>query len=145
MERRVSLSAESRMSDALKLYLPAAERDWRPTGVVSFRKGSWTSYVLGSAEGDTSNSRDVLQAELSNGLSGLLLVTGVNGDSGAAGDGGLLSSLRLGAAARIFDVRLGDFLVGELFDSRVGHFVIRTSLKCCVKRSLALRTVQLYN
>jgi hypothetical protein len=80
------------------------------------------TYVLRSAEGDTGDARDVLQAELANGLTGLLLVAGLDADGGAGRDVGLLAGLGLGAAAGLFDVGLaGDLLIGELFDTRIGH------------------------
>lgn len=75
------------------------------------------SYVLGAAEGDTGDARDVLQAELGNGLAGLLLVARVDGDSSTAGDDGLLASLRL----RVALDGLGDLLIRELFNTGVGH------------------------
>lgn len=80
-----------------------------------------TTYVLRAAEGDTSDAGDVLQAELGNGLASLLLVTGVNGDRSAAGDGGLLAGLGLVRAASVLDVGLGDLLIRELFNTGVGH------------------------
>lgn len=87
------------------------------------------SYVLGTTESDTSDAGNVLQAELANGLASLLLVARVDGDSGTTGDGGLIASLRLGGAAGILNVGLGNLLVGELFNTGVGHFVIRVSLE----------------
>ena len=81
-------------------------------------------YVLGSAERDTSDAGNVLQAELANGLASLLLVARVDGDSGTAGDGGLVASLRLGGAAGILNVGLGDLLIGKLFNTGVGHCVL---------------------
>lgn len=76
-----------------------------------------SAYVLGAAEGDTGDARDVLQAELGNGLAGLLLVARVDGDSSAAGDDGLVASLRLRVALDV----LGDLLIGKLFNAGVGH------------------------
>jgi hypothetical protein len=64
----------------------------------------------------------VLQAELANGLSGLLLVTGVDGDSGTSGDAGLLTSLGLRVAASVLNVGLGNLLVRELFNTGISHF-----------------------
>jgi len=43
--------------------------------------------VLGPAESDSGDALDVLEAELGNGLAGLLLVARVDGDGGARGDG----------------------------------------------------------
>lgn len=77
------------------------------------------SYVLGAAESDTGDAGNVLQAELGDGLASLLLVTGVDGDSSTAGNDGLIASLGFGVA---FDV-LGNLLIGELFNTGVGHCV----------------------
>ena len=79
-----------------------------------------STYVLGAAESDTGDAGDVLQTQLANGLTGLLLVARVDGDIGATGDGGLLARLGLGGAA-ILDVGLGDLLIGKLFNTGVGH------------------------
>jgi hypothetical protein len=92
-------------------------------------RGRSNAYVLGSAESDTSDAGNVLQAELANGLASLLLVTRVDGDGGAGGDVGLIASLRLGAAAGIFNGVLGSLLLNDLFNTGVGHFVNKRSLK----------------
>jgi hypothetical protein len=86
--------------------------------------GEGDAYVLGTAESDTSDARDVLQTELANGLASLLLVARVNGNSSTTGDGGLLTGLGLRGVGGVLDVGLGDLLIGELFDTGVGHFVI---------------------
>jgi hypothetical protein len=80
-------------------------------------------YVLGSAEGDTGDSRDVLQSELANGLASLLLVAGVNGDGSAAGDGGLVAGLGLGlgAVTHVLNGGLGDLVVREFFYPGARH------------------------
>jgi hypothetical protein len=90
---------------------------------LEWSAGKAHAYVLGSAESDTSDTGDVLQAELANGLAGLLLVARVNGDGGTTGDGGLLASLGLRVAAGIFDLGLGDLIVREFFNTGIGHFV----------------------
>lgn len=66
----------------------------------------------------------MLQAELRDGLAGLLLVARVDGNLGASGDAGVAGTLvaRLGAGVIVGD--LGNLLlglVGELFDTGVGH------------------------
>jgi hypothetical protein len=63
----------------------------------------------------------MLQSKLSNSLAGLLFVARVNGNGSTTGDGGLLTSFGLGVASSILDTGLGDFIVGEFFDSGVGH------------------------
>ena len=78
--------------------------------------------VLGATEGDTGDALDVLQAELSDGLAGLLLVPVVNGDGSACGDVGL-AGLALGLGALLLEVDvllLG--LIDELFNTGVRHF-----------------------
>lgn len=59
-------------------------------------RGNQAAYILRSAESNTGDSRDMLQAQLANGFPGLLLVAGVDGDGGATGDGGLLGTLSFG-------------------------------------------------
>lgn len=83
------------------------------------KRGS--AYVLGTAESDASDAGDVLQAELANGLSGLLLVARVDGDGGASGDGGLVASLGLRGAGGILNASLLGLLVVDLFNAGVGH------------------------
>lgn len=78
--------------------------------------------VLGATEGDTGDALDVLQAELANGLAGLLLVPVVDGDGSACGDVGL-AGLALGLGAFLLEVDvllLG--LIDELFNTGVRHF-----------------------
>lgn len=78
------------------------------------------THILRSAESDTGDARDVLQSQLANGLSGLLLVARVNGNRGTAGDCGLFS-VRVGAAASVLNSGLGDLVVGQFLNSWVGH------------------------
>lgn len=81
-----------------------------------------TTYVLGAAEGDTGDAGDVLQAKLSDSLTSLLLVTRVDSDGGAAGNGSLaLASIGVGVAA-LLNVGLGDLVIGEFFNTGIGHF-----------------------
>ena len=63
----------------------------------------------------------MLQTKLANGLTGLLLVAGVDGDRGTAGNGGLLASVRVRVAAGFLDV-LGGLLIRDFFNTGVGHF-----------------------
>jgi len=79
------------------------------------------TYVLRAAEGDTVDAGNVLQTQLSDGLAGLLLVTGVDSDGGTSGDVGL-AGLGLGVTALLDS--LGDLLIGELFNAGIGHCVI---------------------
>src|SRR5699024_823780 len=79
------------------------------------------SYVLRTAESNTGDARDMLQTKLANGLAGLLLVPGMDGDRGTAGDGGLLASVRVRVAAGFLDV-LGGLLIRDFFNTGVGHF-----------------------
>lgn len=89
------------------------------------RRLPWSvTHVLGPAESDAGDALDVLQAELRNGLAGLLLVARVDGNLSTGGDAGVAGALvaRLGAGLLIGN--LGDLLlglVGELFDTGVGH------------------------
>lgn len=66
----------------------------------------------------------MLQAELANGLAGLLLVPVVDGDGSACGDVGL-AGLRLGVRLAGLDVDVLHGLIGDFFDTGVGHFVCR--------------------
>lgn len=79
------------------------------------------TYVLWPPQGDTGDALDVLEAELGNGLPGLLLVAGVDGDGGASGDVGVnLLITRVGG--RVIDLdNLLLRLVNELLNSWVGH------------------------
>ena len=64
--------------------------------------------VLGAAESDAGDALDVLQAELANGLAGLLLVPVVDGDGSACGDVGLAGlRLRVGLAGLNVDAGPG--------------------------------------
>lgn len=85
--------------------------------MISFHGRSLT-YVLGAAEGDTGDARDVLQAELGNGLASLLLVARVDGDGSAGGNAGI-TGLGLGVAD-LLNV-LGDLVIGKLFNTGIGH------------------------
>ena len=74
--------------------------------------------VLGAAESDASDALNVLQAELANGLAGLLLVPVVDGDGSACGDVGLAGlRLRVGLAGLNVDVLHG--LIGDLLNAWV--------------------------
>ena len=85
--------------------------------------------VLGAAEGDAGDALDVLQAELANGLAGLLLVPVVNGDGSACGDVGL-AGLRLGVRVASLNLDVLHGLVGDLFDTGVGHFCCFRAINC---------------
>lgn len=76
--------------------------------------------VLGAAESDAGDALDVLQAELANGLAGLLLVPVVNGDGSASGNVGL-AGLRLRVRVASLDLDVLHGLIGDLFDSGVCH------------------------
>lgn len=82
------------------------------------------THVLWSAESDTGDARDAGQVQLLNGLARLLLVTGV--DDGAGASGQVVAGLDFGVRAVVIILvdghLLGGFLLGELLDSRVGHF-----------------------
>lgn len=91
---------------------------------------SRSTHVLRSAESDASDALNLLQAELGNGLAGLLLVARVNGDGRASGDAALLA-LRVGAAVvNLLDLLLG--LVDNLFNTGVRHF---GGFRVCVSNS----------
>lgn len=80
------------------------------------------TYVLGSPEGDTGDALNLLQAELGNGLARLLLVARVDSDGRASWDGSLSGlSLRVGAVLGLLNIDLLLLLVGEFFNSWVGH------------------------
>lgn len=80
------------------------------------------THVLRSAEGDACDALDVLQAELGDGLASLLLVAGVDGDRRALGDHGIALLLRLAGLLLLnLDILLLG-LIGELFNTGVGHF-----------------------
>jgi len=78
------------------------------------------THVLGSAESDASDALNLLQAELGNGLAGLLLVARVDGDGRAGGDTTLLT-LRVGAGVINLDLLLG-LVVDNFFNTGVRHF-----------------------
>lgn len=92
----------------------------------SFLAPLFQTHVLGPPQGNAGDALNVLQAELRDGLAGLLLVARVDGDRGARGDAGVTSNLiaRLGAGVIVGDLGAGLLLglVGELFDAGVGHF-----------------------
>lgn len=78
------------------------------------------TYVLGAAESNTGDARDELQAELANGLAGLLLTTGVDSDGGTGGNVGLIASL--GARVRVALDVLDDVVIVDFFNAGVSHF-----------------------
>jgi hypothetical protein len=87
--------------------------------------GQCCTYVLRSAKGNAGDALDVLQSQLGDGLASLLLVAGVHSDGGTCGDARLLLTCRLslGLVAGFRILNLCDLLVlvGELFDTWVGH------------------------
>lgn len=89
------------------------------------------THVLGAAESDTSDARDTGQAQLLEGLASLLLVAVVD-HGGRAGREAALNLLDIGIVAAVvldLDDLLG-LLVGELFNSRVGHFCCWCGCRC---------------
>lgn len=83
------------------------------------------TYVLGAAEGDASDARNSDQVELLESLAGLLLLAGVDNGGRASGETlAELFSFRFVAGLILFlDRGLGlGLVVGELFNSGVGHF-----------------------
>ena len=83
------------------------------------------TYVLGAAEGDTGDTGNTGEVQLLESLASLLLVAGVD-DGRRTGGEVALASIDLGVTAavvlNVLDVGLGDLVIGELFDSGVGHF-----------------------
>lgn len=83
------------------------------------------TYVLGPAEGDTSDARNSDQVQLLESLAGLFLLAGVDNSSRASGES-LAELFSFGFVAGLIlflDRGLGlGLVVGELFNSRVGHF-----------------------
>ena len=90
-------------------------------GVEILTVGSGFTYVLGAAEGDTGDARDELQAELANGLAGLLLATGVDSDGSTGGNVGLIASLGARVRGAILD-GLGDLVIVDFFNAGISHF-----------------------
>lgn len=104
---------------------------------TSLSDSNWHTHVLRSAESDTGDARNMLQAELSNGLASLLLVARVDGGDGrAGGDGrGFTLSIRVGVLVGILDGGLSDLLSGDVLldflntgfgrhDDRCGWYVM---------------------
>lgn len=85
----------------------------------------WT-YILWSPQSHSSDTLDVLQAELRNGFPSLLLVTRVDCHRSTSWNVGFSTGvdIRLGAIACVFNIgSLLLRLVRELFNARVRHFV----------------------
>lgn len=100
--------------------MPAAARLQKTTQAPELQM----THVLGPAEGDAGDALNVLQAELRDGLAGLLLVARVDSDLGTSGDAGVAGALVARLGAGLIVGNLGDLLlglVGELFDTGVGH------------------------
>ncbi len=76
--------------------------------------------------------------QLLDGLSRLLLVTGVDYSSRASGAALTRIDLRVGAVVLIMLLDCGflGFLVGEFFDTRVGHGGVCKSINCLCPTSL---------
>lgn len=129
MTKRICTPAVSQFQQKWKPYtrLPASHWQLLPLHTVL------QTYVLGSAEGDASDALDAGQVQLLHGLASLLLVARVNDGGRASGQAGV-ARLDFGIGAVIVLLFLdGDvlgLLVGQLFDSGVGHFCVARECVC---------------